>query len=601
MISSSAGAAEPSNGGYSRATIIKMFLFIVVITFLLRIWYAGHLYQDDGLWFVAAEQILRGKALYSEIFFDKPPGLPLVYAALFKVFGSHILTIRLFTIFYSILVSTLLYRFGSRFYEKRTGLIAAAMFSVFSTTYISGDMQSLNTDFLMVPFYTSGAYLLVLSCSQVFWNGETRGQSSRLAVAGGFLTGLAFQINPKGAFNLIFLAVLLALGRRWMQNTAIRGSVAVANTAGFMARASKLVVLAVAGFILASLPFLFYVAATGSLSAYKLFVWDLSASYAGYYPLSRSFEMFLRYGTDYFLINNMLSIALAVVVGVTIRQALLPAQQSTDANKTRLDQQPDDRPGEMFRADSMLLIWFAISFAGVAGGGRFFAHYYFQTLPSLCLIGARGLVLICSALEERTTLRRIAMAMLAAGFVYTLVCSHSDTMELVAANLRGHHTEINREARIVAATVRDIADSGDAADRVGAEGIREGGPRAREPNGPSDYLFVWGNWPELYYWSGLLPASRYVGVQPLTGLAADLQYGREEYRSLLDARVTAAARAELARELELTPPKYIVDELGYRDESLSIQRYPELSDLMKQYKPRSPATRVPTYVKISEE
>src|SRR6185295_6877701 len=98
-------------------------------------------------------EILRGKVLYREIFFDKPPVLPLVYAALFKLFGAHILTIRLFTIGYSILISSLLYPFGLRLYDRRSGLVAGLMFAIFSTTYISGDMQSLNTEFLMAPFY----------------------------------------------------------------------------------------------------------------------------------------------------------------------------------------------------------------------------------------------------------------------------------------------------------------------------------------------------------------------------------------------------------------------------------------------------------------
>src|SRR5262249_43729283 len=97
----------------SGANTLKFFLAIGLVTFLLRIWYAGHLYQDDGLWFTAAEQLLRGKALYREVFFDKPPALPLMYAALFKVFRVHILTIRLFTIFYSVAISALIYRFGA--------------------------------------------------------------------------------------------------------------------------------------------------------------------------------------------------------------------------------------------------------------------------------------------------------------------------------------------------------------------------------------------------------------------------------------------------------------------------------------------------------
>src|SRR5436189_5571058 len=82
----------------TRATVLKAFAIIGVATFALRIFYAGHLYEDDGLWFTAAEELLRGKALYSGIYFDKPPLLPLLYAGLFKIIGAHILTIRLFTI-----------------------------------------------------------------------------------------------------------------------------------------------------------------------------------------------------------------------------------------------------------------------------------------------------------------------------------------------------------------------------------------------------------------------------------------------------------------------------------------------------------------------
>ena len=634
---------------YSRAYVLYCFIAIAVVSFLLRIWYAGNLYQDDGLWFITAEEVLRGKALYREIFFDKPPGLPLVYAGLFKVFGAHILTIRLFTIFYSVLVSAVLYRFGSRFYDKRTGLIAAAMFSVFSTTYISGDMQSLNTDFLMAPFYASGAYLLMRSCADFFRAGKSRDRSARLAFAGGCMTGLAFQINPKGVFDLIFFALVLIGARHWRVKDLEASADPIADpaeklsAAGYIVGASRLFAVTVAGFILSSLPFLLYIAGTHSFSHYKLYVWDLSSSYANYYPLSRTVEMFLRYGTDYFRINNTLSIALVIVAAVTIRRALRyrRARRLSDGSKVQDGREPklnveaDDScrggspwppqieskdglhagaatEGRPYRrpewneeaqryvckSDAMLLIWFAVSFVGVASGGRFFAHYYFQALPSLCLIGARGLVVIFSALEARNRLlRQIAIALLIAGFLYTLGRSHSDTVSLAADWLRGRNGEINREARIVAATVRELPDPAATVDRVGAESIREGGPRTRAPNGPSDYLFVWGNWPEIYYWSGLIPASRYVGVQPLTGLAADLQYGREEYRLLVYASVAAAARTELARDLELTPPKYIVDELGFRDEQLSIQRYPELQEVMKNYERRSLEDKFPIYIR----
>src|SRR5437879_4799323 len=110
-----------------RSTVLKWFLVITAIAFILRIFYVGHLYEDDGLWFTAGEEIARGKALYSEIYFDKPPVLPLLYGLLFSLFGAHILVIRLFTIVYTIGTSAVLYLFGTRLYDQRVGLISAAM------------------------------------------------------------------------------------------------------------------------------------------------------------------------------------------------------------------------------------------------------------------------------------------------------------------------------------------------------------------------------------------------------------------------------------------------------------------------------------------
>ena len=186
-----------------RRTLLWVFLGITAASFLLRIFYAKHLYQDDGLWFTAAEQILDGRALYREIYFDKPPALPLVYALLFKLFGAHILVIRLFTIFYSVAISATLYLFGSRLYGKREGLLAAAMFAVFSTTYTTGHVQGLNTDFLMLLPYTAGAYLLTRSVEATARGGKL------YALGGGALVGVAFQINPKAMFDLVFFLLLL--------------------------------------------------------------------------------------------------------------------------------------------------------------------------------------------------------------------------------------------------------------------------------------------------------------------------------------------------------------------------------------------------------
>ena len=42
-------------------------LLVFTLCYLTRIFYAEYLWADEGLWFTAAQEILRGKTLYREI------------------------------------------------------------------------------------------------------------------------------------------------------------------------------------------------------------------------------------------------------------------------------------------------------------------------------------------------------------------------------------------------------------------------------------------------------------------------------------------------------------------------------------------------------
>jgi hypothetical protein len=557
-----------------------MFAALVIVTFLLRIFYSGWLYEDDGLWFTAAEEILSGKALYREIYFDKPPAIALVYAGLFRLFGAHILTVRLFTIICSIVISIVLYLFGSHLYDKRAGLIAAAMFTVFSTTYQTGHVQGLNTDFLMVLPYTAGAYLLVRSRAVLF----NRGIAMWLAFCGGVLTGIASQINPKAVFNLLFFAVFLfvARGRQGEDQKGNKADDELSPTLLSVSSSPFLLFLAsLVGLATGALPFLIYIAATKSLSFYWLYVWDWGARYARYYPAWKIAVSALTQSFNYFALNNTLLIALVLVLVTAIKRL----------RKKKGDTEPALEAG--FKADITLLLWLGISYAGLAVGGRFFGHYFFQILPSLCLIGASGLISLRNRTTDRANrkwnLRYVLAGLLVVGFAITLVRFHARTVILAADWVRGTKSaatldwfqeQLNHEERVVAAAVRSL----DATDQLPAEALRKDGPRERGVEGPSDYLFVWGYRPEIYYWSGLIPASKYLSTQQLTGVPADVHYFGEQYHSVLEESVTAAARAELARELEQTRPKYILDELGPRNSDLAISSYPEFREIMSGYR-----------------
>jgi hypothetical protein len=595
--------------------MLGFFAVLAGVTFLLRIFYSGHLCQDDGYWFTVSEEILRGKALYSEVYFDKPPALPLVYALLFWIFGAQIVVIRVFAIFYSVAISAVLYLFGSRLYDKRTGLVAAAMFTFFSTTSVNSHQQGLNTDFLMVLPYTASACLFTRACF------ERRGL---LALIGGVLTGMAIQTNPKGVFSLIFLTLLLIATNRWFlrrkatlsDNDAIPISIGSADhvethrARGGCSRAGisdlSLLALAVIGCVAGVLTFLIYLGARHSLSAYWLYVWDWGSRYSGYYSIPDRVVPGLWLTVKYFARNNTLLFGLIFVAFVAIRRSIAEvcasrARRATGRRQVMTEVQfgvdPIAHQGvsayKVFSSDITLLIWFSVSFAGLAVGGRFFSNYFLQILPSLCLIGGRGLIGIKSALKSsRPLVRRVAVAVIAAGFITTVVRFHTRTVKLANDWMRGtistttadwRHEKLNRAERMVAAVVRDLPEAAGIGSWREAETLRASSPRQRGASGSSDFLFVWGSRAEIYYWSGLLPASRYLSTQPLTGVPADVHHAGKS-PSILDESATSATRIQLVGELEQTRPKYIVDELGFFNAELSIQSYPELREFMRGYR-----------------
>ena len=402
--------------------------------------------------------------------------------------------------------------------------------------------------------------------------------------------GVAFQINPKAVFNLIFFASLLfvsyiakkaegkkqeAEGKK-QEAEGRRQKAANGESAAFCFLPSAFYVLI--GFIVGSLLLLGHVAATKSLTAYWLYVWDWGARYAGYYSASKLILSALLQTAGYFALNPVLLIALVYLVASIVRRVR--------AGKGRSD--------IVFNSDVTLLLWLAASYAGLAVGGRFFGHYFLQIIPALCLVGARGVIGI---IRDREAVSghggRLLIAALIIGFAFTLARFHGRTALLAmdwlwgsksAATADWFHERLNREENMAAAAVRELPADAEAVENLDFDAMRKDSPRARAPRGPQDYLFVWGYRPEIYYWSGLLPASRYLSTQPLTGVPADVHYFGQEHSYLLDEVTTAGARLELLRELEQVQPKYIVDELGYFNSGLGIQKYPELEEFMRGYK-----------------
>lgn len=183
--------------------------------------------------------------------------------------------------------------------------------------------------------------------------------------------------------------------------------------------------------------------------------------------------------------------------------------------------------------------WAAICLAGVALGWRFFPRYYFLLLPALAIPAARGLTLIRSRVVVVIVLLTMLVPLIRFGPRYATLANSSDLA-------------LDRDSR--------------EASRIALSDAPPGGS-----------LYVWGYRPEMYVYTGLRPATKYLECQAMTGVPADRHLGSSE---IVLTSGTHEAREELAR----SRPDVLIDGLSLYNPALSMDRYRELREWLKGYR-----------------
>jgi hypothetical protein len=201
-----------------------------------------------------------------------------------------------------------------------------------------------------------------------------------------------------------------------------------------------------------------------------------------------------------------------------------------------------------------LLAWAALSLAAAVVGWRFFPRYFFQFLPVLVICAARGMVLLGRK-------RVLALALL--------------LIPLVRFGPR------------YAILVRDLATGRPHVwnDVAMDQDSRAAARIAQQVSRPGDSLFVWGFRPDLWVYTGLPAATRFLDSQPLTGVPADRHLTQS---APVASGFTRANREELAR----ARPSIVIDGLSLYNPALAMDRYPELRLWLAQYQEvaRTPTT-----------
>jgi hypothetical protein len=201
-----------------------------------------------------------------------------------------------------------------------------------------------------------------------------------------------------------------------------------------------------------------------------------------------------------------------------------------------------------------LLAWAALSLAATVVGWRFFPRYFFQFLPVLVICASRGMV----SLGRK---RALALALLLIPLV-----RFGPRYAMLARDLATGRPHV----------WNDVAMDQDS---------RAAALLARQSSHPGDSLFVWGFRPDLWVYTGLPAATRFLDSQPLTGVPADRHLTQS---TPVASDFTRAHREELAH----ARPTIVIDGLSLYNPALAMQRYPELRPWLAQYQEvaRTPTT-----------
>ena len=403
----------------------------------------------------AAVQLLHGKGLYSDVWFDKPPLLAYSYLLWAAQIG---VPLRIAGAAFVFLCCVMIWTFARRLWGSREALAAALFLGFFLTFGIPSAVMALAPDLLMILPHLAAVYLA--------WRGR--------AFWSGLVAGLAMLVNAKGAF--VLAACALWTGKAWPWLLA---GFAIPNAASFAWFGQP----------------------------YFEEVWRWGALYS---------ERVFALGTGLMRTLNWIGFQGALVAGAAF--AFWKEKNWRMAG------------------------WLLLSLTAVAAGWRFFPRYYFQLLPVMALMAARGYVLLGRW--------RVVLLLL---LLIPLVRFGPRYVTLANDLLHDRQTQWS--------DLELSQDSRAAADRIDREGT----------------LLVWGYRPEIFAYTRMPAGSRFLDSQPLTGVLAD--------RHLTNSEPAAPAlAARNRRELIQTRATWIVDGLGPLNPALAITNYPDLREWLSNYR-----------------
>ena len=468
---------------------------------------------DEGTISSIAAVMLDGGTVYRDAASNRGPWTYGLYWLVAEAFGPFsLMPVRILAWIWGAVTVGLLAVIVGRLETPRAGLIAACCYTAFSTFYLLPmDGLAFNSSYMMVLPQLVGVTFLVGKQEP----GRIRFLCAGIAVA---IAGLFKQV---ALVDVAFFALLplVLYGRRLDRD----GIIAVV-------RAGIFLMLGV-GIVMGLTHLYFY-----SLNAHEDFVFFFYEYGFNYYTKPVTLFVWIdSLFTGLFRLFRQGPIGF-VVLGLF---ALDLAMRARSRGRLNWD--------DFTRTERFAILWIAIESVGVSTGGRFFGHYFLQTLAPLSLIAALTIPRVLDFLrlggrEDRGVpiptfiiRRNCALAFVLTALLLVAPVITRDLNGLLGNDLR----------RIVGLPDREIQD------------YEKVGNYIRSRSKPDDYILVWGLWSEIYHASHRRPVTKFAIYNYLTGLQPWANYDQDT-RDL----IVPGTWKRLMAELNSRHPLYIVEPSG---------------------------------------
>lgn len=442
----------------NRVRLLALLILITLIALPILTYPLG---RDQGEFATIGRGILNGRVPYKDLWNPKPPAVFYVYGLAMGIFGQTTAAIRAIDLIIAPLISAALYIIARRIANPRVGLWAALIFPTFYFTETFWTLTQ-NDGIVLLPM-TLAVVCVLYSLPQT--SSENQILKTQLFLAGLCGALCAYIVWFKYPFALFAAALVFAYLLIRYRNVSLNAQPSILRTS--------------AAFLIGAA----FVTIGGILYMMSVGAWDelllsarVTAQYTSLTANLQDFGELLSIALGYRWAQWGLLIVLAAGSFVLVRMGTKRGAGWVMVN-----------------------LWLVAGLVIMLIQAKAYDYHWLPMLPPLVLLAADGLDRILERLKRFIVLHRVMV--IAAGGLFISILA-AGIWSNSWSYLSGQEDQTAYYKRFVAGEF--VADESlEVANFLRGRVV------------PGDSLYIWGFRPEVYYMSGLNPATRFIFQFPL--------------------------------------------------------------------------------------